>query len=954
MLIKFKILILLVLLSELLPALELKKIDQDSLAEREYFNEGRNAFRLGDFDKSEFYMSKSLELALKLYSPNDKRAIQAYINLGIQQKNLGKYEDALKNYSRAEELIKEIYGENDPNLGMVYGNAGIVYKLKGDHTKSLEYQESTLRLFSSDTIKFEERIKITEFNLAASLVSMNREKEAIKIIKKNISGKDYEIKPRFIDLLASIYAERGETTQADYQYKKSIASWIKILGTDNYGLGEEYRNYANFLIKIEKYDSSQIYNEKAETIILKTYGEKSIFYSDIQINYGDIFLNRDSEAVSIKDFRIKKRNNITKALAHYQKAAIAVIEDYDVEDPNSLPPIDNVISDIQLLTVLKKKANAFEMLAEIFQSEMDYENYLRFNISALHTINSCTNLIHRLRIGYLNEESKLILAEKQESTFMDAISIAYRLYRFTKEKQYLLMAFEFTEKSKSASFLASVKDMEAKEFGGIPDSLLSREQYLKINISNYKELLFQENQLESPDSQKTSLYSAKIFQHSEEYNQLISLYEHKYPKYYSFKYENKVISIDEIQRKLKKKEAIIEYVVNEPIDSIHLGQLYQFTITKENIDVRLTNIGYDYVQQIEFLHEFLSSSTYLFTRKEEFKKYCNVANDLYNILLAPVAKEISGMHITIIPDDKLSYLPFDALLSERPDTTMMNFRNLKYLIYDYPISYSYSSTLLFNFFEADKHVSKKLIAFSPKYDYNVDYSSFDINVEKLLPLPGANEEVNLLNDYIASDIFLDSLATENNFKTYAPDYDILHLAMHTILNDSLPMFSKLAFSKTKENSNQDGWLNTHEIYNMKLNARMVVLSACNTGSGKLQKGEGVMSLARGFLYAGCPSIIMTLWEVEDLSGAEIMRSFYDYISQGKEKDDALRLAKLKHIKNADALKAHPHYWLGYVIIGNSDPLYSNNDIYFVLVIAFAMLLVITDQIIRRRRIRNRK
>ena len=77
------------------------------------------------------------------------------------------------------------------------------------------------------------------------------------------------------------------------------------------------------------------------------------------------------------------------------------------------------------------------------------------------------------------------------------------------------------------------------------------------------------------------------------------------------------------------------------------------------------------------------------------------------------------------------------------------------------------------------------------------------------------------------------------------------------------MYSRLAFSKPMKNTTEDGWLNTSEIYNMQLNARMAVLSACNTGSGKLQKGEGVMSLARGFLYAGCPSIIMTLWEVRN-------------------------------------------------------------------------------------------
>ena len=921
---------------------------KDSVLERKYFQEGSREGKKGDFEKAEELLKKSVVIGEKIYGGNNNKIISTYINLGIQQKNLGKYDEALESYFTAEKLIKNIYGENDSRLGMVYGNAGIIYKLKGDHARALEFHESALRAFSSDSVKFEQRINITQFNLAVTLVNLNRINDAKKIIIKHIKGKSDEITPKYYDLLANISKGRGELKDAIVFYKKAIGNWIKYSGTNNYSLGEEYTNYADLLVKLGSYDSAEYYNKEAEKIIRNTYGPKSVYYSDIQNIYGDIYLNRDSQAGTIKDFKEKKKSNISKALSYYQKAAVAVIENYETKDPYALPPTDNVISDMQLLTVLKKKANAFELLAEICQSEMDYDNFLRFNISALHTISTCTNLIHRLRIGYLTEESKLLLAEKQESTFMNAISIACRLYRFTKEKQYLSMAYEFTEKSKSANFLASVKDMEAKEFGGIPDSLLSKEQYLKINISNYRELLFQENQQEKPDTQKTNLYSQKLFQHNEEYNQLIGLFEQKYPKYYSFKYENKVISIDEIQRKLNKKEAIIEYVIDAPADSIHPGQLYRFTITKNNVDLSVDNINYSDVGEIEFLYTFLSSSNYLLTNKKGYADYCISANRLYNKLISPVTKQISGKHLTIIPDDKLAYIPFDALISEMPDTSEMDFRNLKYLIYDYPISYSYSSTLLFNYFETEKHVSKRLLAFAPDYD-----SDKNSNGETFRPLPGAKEEVNSLKDYISSDIYTDSLATESLFKKLAPKYDILHLAMHTIVNDSLPMFSKLVFSMADKKDSDDGWLNTYEIYNMKLNARMAVLSACNTGTGKLQKGEGVMSLARGFLYAGCPSIIMTLWEVEDLSGTEIMRNFYDYISQGKDKDDALRLAKLKHIKNADPLKAHPHYWLGYVNIGNPEALYNNKDIYFIIIILLVLTAIFIDQGYRYRKNRKR-
>jgi CHAT domain-containing protein len=326
---------------------------------------------------------------------------------------------------------------------------------------------------------------------------------------------------------------------------------------------------------------------------------------------------------------------------------------------------------------------------------------------------------------------------------------------------------------------------------------------------------------------------------------------------------------------------------------------------------------------------------------------------LYEKLLKPVAHLLQGKDLTIVPDDRLAYLPFDALLSQMPDTSRMNFRDLNYLVRDYTINHSYSSTLLFNFQDKNQGGTKKLIAFSPLYiaeeARNEGQSS---RVFHFAPLPGAKQEVKLVSDLIRTVSFTDQQAQESTFKEKAVDFDILHLAMHTVINDSMPMFSKLVFSNPAEKSEDDGFLNTHEIYNLKLKARLAVLSACETGSGRLQKGEGVMSLARGFIYAGCPSIVMTLWQVEDKSGVEIMRNFYTYLSKGKRKDEALRMAKLKHLEISDPLTAHPHYWLGYVNIGNPASLYISKDFYFIAFLFIAAILVVVDWYYRKKKPRK--
>ncbi len=124
-------------------------------------------------------------------------------------------------------------------------------------------------------------------------------------------------------------------------------------------------------------------------------------------------------------------------------------------------------------------------------------------------------------------------------------------------------------------------------------------------------------------------------------------------------------------------------------------------------------------------------------------------------------------------------------------------------------------------------------------------------------------------------------------RTVAGEYDIIHLAMHTYLNDQNPMNSAMIFSQVSDTP-EDGLLYTYEVYGIPLKTRMVVLSSCNTGSGILSTGEGILSLARGFLYSGSQSVVMSMWEIEDKSGTEIIKMFYENLKKGKSKSKALR------------------------------------------------------------------
>ena len=168
--------------------------------------------------------------------------------------------------------------------------------------------------------------------------------------------------------------------------------------------------------------------------------------------------------------------------------------------------------------------------------------------------------------------------------------------------------------------------------------------------------------------------------------------------------------------------------------------------------------------------------------------------------------------------------------------------------------------------------------------------------------------------------FNGTFANEQAFKETAKDYGIIHLAMHGVLDNRSPILSSLVFSEDTTVT-EDNFLRAYEIAQLDLNADLVVLSACETGYGQFQQGEGIMSLAHSFTYAGASSVLMSLWQVNDFSTGVIMKGFYTNMAKGMPKDKALQKAKLMYLQEATTdLTQHPAFWAAFVQQGNNEPL----------------------------------
>ncbi len=249
----------------------------------------------------------------------------------------------------------------------------------------------------------------------------------------------------------------------------------------------------------------------------------------------------------------------------------------------------------------------------------------------------------------------------------------------------------------------------------------------------------------------------------------------------------------------------------------------------------------------------------------------------------------------------------------------------------------------------------KLLAVAPSYEKMKlsqltaqDTLNMRRDSAELMSIPGTFDEVNGVHRIFGGKTLMRKQATEKRFKEIAGQYDILHLATHGIINNEYTMFSKLVFAPGKDSAN-DGFLNTYEIYNMQINAPLVVLSACNTGYGKLHKGEGIISLSRGFFTAGAKSIVMTLWSIGDKTSSKLMHNFYTNLAANQNIGDAMQNAKLEYLDQTDEMKAHPYFWAGYIVLGNTgatfEPDVPKTKYYFWGVIG---VLVITGLVLRKK------
>ncbi len=546
-----------------------------------------------------------------------------------------------------------------------------------------------------------------------------------------------------------------------------------------------------------------------------------------------------------------------------------------------------------------------------------------------------------MKLAMSDEDSRIFATSRILEVYNEAIYVGKMLHDLTGEFSYLEQSFEFAETSKSFALYSEIKDMEAMQFSDLPESIKQREKRFMGEIQAYEELLYKEQISSDPDSSSIAFYKETLFHLNDDYGDLKLEIEQNYANYYELKYNPEFITLKEVQDKLAYRDALIEYVLSDTL-------LITYVIDRKSINVFSQEIDPEFADECLEYYMLLNNQNFSGGVHDNYRRFVNLGNKFYKILIEPCLAYTDRKNFTIVPDGAITYIPFEGLITRETDTEYINYMDLPYLIHDFSIGYSHSSTLLFSKRYKSKSTEDKVLAFAPLYLNPLDhmdtaqFRQIDKNTEFLFPLAGTIKEVQSINETVPSRVFINEQATEAHFKKYAADYNVLHLATHTMMRDDAPLYSMVAFTNVDNSDTvEDNKLFAYEIYNMQLNAQMVVLSSCNSGFGKMQKGEGMMSLARGFIYAGCPSIIMTLWQVTDKSSSELMTSFYKYLKRGKSKQEAMRLAKIDYLETADDLTSNPYFWSGFVVLGDSSPIYQKSGFayWLIVIVVFVGIMI---------------
>ncbi len=721
----------------------------------------------------------------------------------------------------------------------------------------------------------------------------------------------------------SLFSEARDCFNRSLEYSLDIKDHKTDFRSDcYYALAHSYevqQDYVNSYLYLQQ-GLHSLMNESNQVARLKDWGAHNIEHGDYAgaLQYYFTLLNRQKKNKRIPKTDIAHTYNQISdcyalqgqektALNYLQKSLKLLAPSFKTDDYSVNPPNEDLVSCLSALEALHQKAILFDQLS------MDKV--------AFANCQQAVDMIDQLRMDLSSEIIQQELTEHSLDIYETGIELAHRLHQQTNDPFYIEEAFNFAEKSKSYLLLEALKKTEKPSpISKLPDDIAAKEKCLnsKIDFFDNKYKIA----LRKKDKALIAHFDQALQQSRTDYQELADQYQTYYQRN-----DAPTANLEQIRKELvDPNTAVIEFFSGK-------DKLYTFTITDEEVLLHTASQQKNLDETVQQFRTFLATQTDKVI--QPYNSFVSSGYAIYQQIVEPVLNSLdpSINKLVIVPDGSLSFCSFETLLTNAvpfiDDARQARYDKLPYLIKDYAINYAYSASHLLTTTKIAKrqnYVNGECLFFAPftsPEDETIalsgDFSELRNNYG---PLPYSKRELQALVSKVDGKYFVGTQATEEHFKkqTKEEHYSVIHISTHGKVADD-PLFSNLLFTdEATLATKEDNQLHIYELYNLNLNADLVVLSACSTGYGHYSPGEGMLSIGRAFMYAGSTSMVMSLWEVNDKTTSKLMTHFYDALYAGMDKDRALQTAKINYLNNADPIGSHPSYWAAFIPVGSSRPI----------------------------------
>lgn len=853
---------------------------------------GNLEYRQQHYSEAGNLLAESVHLKAELLRPNHPLTAFGKANLANYLHQDGKLFAALNVYEDALRNLEASFGELHPEIAIGRSNIANIYQDAGLFESSRRNYLQALRTKRAILPRKHPSLSYTLDGLGRLFLKLGDPEdakpvllEAYRIREESFSAESAE---RFDSLLrlAQVYSDLNDRDSSEFFFELATQRLSELENGNIYyeQMGRARLILSDILADTDNHES-RIQALQASKILRSVHGTQhpSVYLARLKLADADRRLGRNSYA---------------------HESYSRLVADILVSKTHSS------WFDVNYALIAALIGQALTRADLVDQAELELARDL----------DRIKNTYAGVRVRMNENPARFALSRKLwEERWLPALTTLRQKYRTSSDASsriLLQQALHIAETGKAQSLVDELARTASDETIRHSPKLSSIESNLETMIASYQEAL------QSAISDQIDVLEIAVSATSR-YDSLIANLEAQFPDYYNLKYNTTVATIAEIQNVLRPNEALLEYSIADSI--------YIFGITTDSTMFIASAASDSLENTVEALVDGIS--------KQRFDRFARASTQLYDELIRPTESFIRNKELIIIPDGVLNYVPFEALIPSQLDT-LKNYQTLPYLLRNHPISYSYSATLLAQLRSSpDNSATKDFLGIAPVFKNgkgingrSLEFISENGNARSDDPirrthLPGSLAEVLEIRrafnqSYSLSDRFfggrtkllLNADASETNVKkAEISDYRYVHFATHAFANDNDGEQSGMVLTADDSNGD-DGILRLAEVYNLKLNSDVVVLSACETGLGELESGEGMIGLTRGFLYAGTKNVVVSIWKADDTATKNLMIPFYSSLLDGSSPAVALQKAKLSTI-NSDRFYARPYYWAQFIVHG---------------------------------------